>query len=170
METDSDDSYKNAVFGIVVSNTGKGARGGCRRVQELLRTAPSTDSFDPLFALPFWSSMIRGESILVHRSSFNCDAALSSFKLLGSLLLTVGHASMAYDLELRSLELLRLRRCSFPGSKTCTAGNAVMLYIMGPQRFLRGARTKHNVTVWELSCPLMIRRGTVPSSITREAS
>jgi hypothetical protein len=53
METDSNDSYKNAVFGIVVSNTGKGARGGCRGVQELPRRAPSTDSFDPLLHCPF---------------------------------------------------------------------------------------------------------------------
>ena len=32
METDSNDSQKNAVFGIVVSNTRKGARGECRGV------------------------------------------------------------------------------------------------------------------------------------------
>jgi hypothetical protein len=64
METDSNDSQKNAVFGIVVSNTGKkGACTGCRGVHPLPHTAPSTDSFDPLLYFPFGSSMICGAVI-----------------------------------------------------------------------------------------------------------
>jgi hypothetical protein len=59
METDSNGSQKNAVFGIVVSNAGKkGACRGCRGVHHF-HTAPSTDSFDPLSYCPFGSSMIR---------------------------------------------------------------------------------------------------------------
>ena len=48
METDSNDSQKNAVFGFVVSNSGK--KGACRvsGSPPLPHTAPSTDSFDPL--------------------------------------------------------------------------------------------------------------------------
>lgn len=65
METDSNDSQKNAVFGIVVSNAGrKGAPQRVSGLGEFTTSTHSSDRFLRLFiVLPFWSSMIHGAVI-----------------------------------------------------------------------------------------------------------
>jgi len=136
-ETDSNDSPKNAVFGIVVSNTGKK---GARTVEGVGEFTTSThSSFDRFFRsiivsyCPFGPARSAEQSFLVHRSPLR--VAPFSYSYAG--LVASNHGSMACHLTLRFLELLRLRRCSFPVSRLRTTGNAVVLYLYhGATRYM----------------------------------